>query len=46
MQVTQGERYRAPTKKSDKCDPKPVWIYAWKVDHGGDFPNTTIDGEI
>ena len=29
-----------------KCDPKPVWVHAWKVDHGGDFPNTTIDGDI
>ena len=33
-------------KKSDKCDPKPVWVHAWKVNHGGDFLNTTIDGEI
>ena len=41
-----GEGYRAPPKKSDKGDPKPVWVHAWKVDHGGDFPNTTIDGEI
>ena len=26
--------------------PKPIWVHAWKVDHGGDFLNTTIDGEI
>ena len=41
-----GEGYRAPPKKSDKCDPKPVWVHAWKVDNGGDFSNTTIDEEI
>ena len=29
-------------KKSDKCDPKPIWVHAWKVNHGGDFLNTTI----
>ena len=33
-------------KKSDKCDPKPVWVHAWKVNHGGDFLNTTIDGVL
>ena len=27
-------------------DPKPIWVHAWKVNHGGDFLNTTIDGEI
>ena len=41
-----GEGYRALPKKNDKCDPKPVWVHAWKVNHGGDFLNTTIDGEI
>jgi len=41
-----GEGYRASPKNSDKCDPKPVWVHAWKVNHGGDFLNTTIDGEI
>ena len=40
------EGYRAPPKKSDKCDPKSVWVHAWQVDNGGDFLNTTIDGEI
>ena len=39
-----GEGYRASPKKSDKCDPKPIWVHAWKVNHGGDFLNTTIDG--
>src|SRR6185312_9800069 len=41
-----GKGYRAPPKKSDESDPKPVWVHAWKVDHGGNFLNTTIDGEI
>ena len=41
-----GEGYRASPKKSDKCDPKSIWVHAWKVNHGGDFLNTTIDGEI
>ena len=41
-----GEGYRASPKKSDKCDPKPIWVHAWKVNHGVDFLNTTIDGEI
>ena len=40
------EGYRASPKKSDKCDSKPIWVHAWKVNHGGDFLNTTIDGEI
>ena len=40
------EGYRVSPKKSDKCDPKPIWVHAWKVNHGGDFLNTTIDGEI
>ena len=43
---TLRESYRAPHKKSDKCDPKLVWVHAWKVDHEGDFLNTTIDEEI
>ena len=25
---------------------KPIWVHAWKVNYGGDFLNTTIDGEI
>ena len=29
-----------------KCDLKPIWVHACKVNHGGDFLNTTIDGEI
>ena len=40
------EGYRVSPKKSDKCDPKSIWVHAWKVNHGGDFLNTTIDGEI
>ena len=41
-----GEGHRASPKKRDKCDPKPIWVHAWKVNHGGDFLNTTIDGDI
>jgi hypothetical protein len=41
-----GEGYQASPKKSDKCDLKLVWVHAWKVNHGGDFPHTTFDGEI
>ena len=40
------EGYRAAPKKSDKCDPKSVWVHAWQEDHGCDFLNMTIDGEI
>ena len=25
---------------------KLIWVHTWKVNHGGDFLNTTIDGEI
>ena len=41
-----GEGYRASPKKSDKCDPKTIWVHAWKINYGCDFLNTTIDGEI
>jgi hypothetical protein len=46
MSQALGEGYRASPKKIDKGDPKPVWVHAWEVDHGGDFLSLTVDGEI
>ena len=41
-----GIKLMSHTMKPYKCDPKPIWVHAWKVKHGGDFLNTTVDGEI